>query len=165
MAARSSIFDLGPRARVVFVALWLAAQIALIATASLRPEHAFAFRMFSESTTEVLHLSQRTFDGAVISCDGGRWWTRTRSGARINHGVRDFIDAPELSFYDVRMPAAYGRAAELARLKNSLDYIVGRLGDDDVTTAQLVVDVALRSGAGVQSHVRIESRMRTLDAR
>ena len=53
VAARSSIFDLGPRARVVFVALWLGVQLALVATASLRPEHAFAFRMFSESTTDV----------------------------------------------------------------------------------------------------------------
>ena len=165
MAARSSIFDLGPRARVVFVALWLGVQLALVATASLRPEHAFAFRMFSESTTDVLHLSRRTFDGDLVSCDSGSWWTRTRSGARINHSIRDYIDAPELSYYDIRMPASYGRAAELARLKAALDYVIGRLGDDDRTTAQLVVDVAMRSGAGVQSNVRIESRTRTLDAR
>jgi hypothetical protein len=165
VAARSSIFDLGPRARVVFVAIWLAAQIALVATASLRPEHAFAFRMFSESTTDVLHLQRRTFDGDLVSCDGGKWWTRTKNGARLYHSMRDYIDAPELSFYDIRMPASYGRAAELARLKAALDYVIGRLGDDDVTTAQFVVDVELRSGAGAQSHVTIESRKRKLDER
>ena len=165
VAARSSIFDLGPRARVVFVALWLGVQLALVATASLRPEHAFAFRMFSESTTDVLHLSRRTFDGDLVSCDGGGWWTRTRNGARLYHSMRDFIDAPELSFYDIRMPASYGRAAELARLRAALDYVIGRLGDDDRTTAQFVVDVNLRSGAGAQSHVTVESRTRTLDAR
>ena len=165
MAARSSIFDLGPRARVVFVALWLGAQVALIATASLRPEHAFAFRMFSESTTDVLHLSRRTFDGDLVPCEQGGWWTRTKSGVRIYHSMRDFIDAPELSFYDVRMPASYGRAAELARLQAALDYVIGRLGDDDRTTAQLVVDVEMRTGGGVQSHVVVESRVRAIDAR
>jgi hypothetical protein len=165
MAARPSVFDLGPRARVGFVALWLLAQAALIATAGLRPEHAFAFRMFSESTTEVMHLRRRTLDGDLVSCDSGGWWTRDRNGARIFLSMHDYIDAPELSYYDVRMPASYGRAAELARLKAALDYVIGRLGDDDRTTAQFVVDVALRSGAGVQTLVQVESRARTLDAR
>ena len=165
MAARPSIFDLGPRARVAFVVAWLAAQAALIATGDLRPEHAFAFRMFSESTTAVLHLQRRTFDGELVSCDNGRWWTRTSRGARLYLSMRDYIDAPELSFYDVRVPAAYGRAAELARLRAALDYVLGRLGDDDRTTAQFVVDVALRSGAGTQSRVTVESRARRLDAR
>ena len=72
---------------------------------------------------------------------------------------------PSFSFYDVRMPAAYGRAAELARLQFALDYVIGRLGDDDRTTAQLIVDVALRSGAGAADDVRIVSRSRTRDAR
>ncbi len=165
MAARSSIFDLGPRARVAFAALWLGAQGALIATADLRPEHSFGFRMFSESTTAVLHLSRRTFDGDLVSCDNGGWWTRTSRGARLYLSMRDYIDAPELSFYDVRMPAAYGRAAEVARLKAALDYVIGRLGDDDRTTAQLVVDAQLRSGAGVESRVTVESRVRSRDAR
>ena len=165
MAARPSIFDLGPRARVAFVAAWLTAQAALIATGDLRPEHAFAFRMFSESTTAVLHLRRRTLDGDLVSCDHGAWWTRDARGARHYLSMRDYIDAPELSFYDVRMPASYGRAAELARLEAALDYVIGRLGDDDRTTAQFVVDVWLRSGAGARSHVTITSRMRKLDAR
>jgi len=165
MAARASLFDLGPRARVAFAALWLAAQAVLIATAGLRPEHAFGFRMFSESTTDVLHLSRRTFDGELVPCEQGGWWTRDRNGARIYHSMRDYIDAPELSFYDVRMPASYGRAAELARMQAALDYVIAHLGDDDRTTAQFVVDVALRSGAGAESQVHLESRRRTLDAR
>ena len=165
VAARRSIFDLGPRARVAFAVVWLGAQAALIATADLRPEHAFGFRMFSESTTAVLHLSRRTFDGELVSCDHGAWWTRTSRGARLYLSMRDYIDAPELSFYDLRMPASYGRAAELARLQAAIDYVIGRLGDDDRTTAQFVVDVALRSGAGAQSHVTVESRVRKPDAR
>jgi hypothetical protein len=165
MAARPSLFDLGPRARVVFAATWIAAQAALVATAGRRPEHAFAFRMFSESTTVVMHLSRRTIDGDVVSCDNGSWWARSARGARLYLSMRDYIDAPELSFYDVRMPASYGRAAELARLQAALDYVIGRLGDDDRTTAALIVDVALRSGAGAVSQVRLESRARTVDAR
>jgi hypothetical protein len=165
MAARPSLFDLGPRARVALAALWLAGQATLIATAGLRPEHAFGFRMFSESTTEVMHLSRRTFDGDLVSCEEGGWWTRDRNGARLHLSMRDYIDAPELSFYDVRMPASYGRAAELARMQAALDYVIAHLGDDDRTTAQFVVDVALRSGAGAQSHVQLTSRTRTLDAR
>jgi hypothetical protein len=165
MAARPSLFDLGPRARVVFAVVWLAAQAALIATAGLRPEHAFGFRMFSESTTAELHLYRRTFDGELVSEDVGGWWTRTRGGARVHHSMRDFLDAPELSFYDTRMSASYGQAAELSRLQHALDDTIGRLGDDDVTTAAFVVDVRLRRGGGPPQTVRVESRTRTLDAR
>jgi len=165
MAARPSIFDLGPRARVVFAVVWLGAQATLIATARLRPEHSFGFRMFSESTTVEMHLSRRTFDGDVVSEDRGGWWTRTRSGARIHLSMRDYIDAPELSFYDSRMPAAYGEAAEMARLQVALDDTLARLGDDDRTTAAFIVDVKLRRGGRPPVDVRIESRTRTLDAR
>ena len=165
MAARPSLFDLGPRARVAFAAAWLLGQAALIATAGWRPEHAFGFRMFSESTTAEMHLSRRTFDGDLVSEDLGAWWTRDKSGARVHLSMRDYIDAPELSFYDVRMPASYGEAAELWRLQRALDDTIGRLGDDDRTTAAFVVDVTLRHGGGAPRTVRLTSRVRTLDAR
>ena len=165
MAARSSVFDLGPRARVVFAVLWLGAQAALIATAGLRPEHAFGFRMFSESTTAVLHLHRRTFDGELTSEEQGGWWTRNKAGVRLHLSMRDYIDAPELSYYDQRMPASYGQEAELWRLRRALDDTLARLGDDDRTTAGFVVDVTLRRGGGATSTVRVESRTRTLDAR
>ena len=145
-----------------FVVVWLAAQAALIATGDLRPEHAFAFRMFSESTTAVLHLQRRTFDGELCLRKGAGGRAARRA---LYLSMRDYIDAPELSLFDARMPAAYGRAAELARLRAALDYVLGRLGDDDRTTAQFVVDVALRSGAGAESRVTVESRARRLDAR
>jgi hypothetical protein len=163
MAAHPSVFDLGPRARVVFAVVWLGAQAALIATAGLRPEHAFGFRMFSESTTEEMHLYRRTFDGELVSEANGAWWTRDKNRARIHHSMRDYIDAPELSFYDVRMPASYGEAAELWRLQRALDDTIGRLGDDDRTTAAFVVDVTLRHGGGEPRTVRLESRARTPD--
>jgi hypothetical protein len=165
MAARPSLFDLGPRARVVFAATWILAQAALIASAGRRPEHAFGFRMFSESTTAELHLSRRTRDGAVVPADHGGWWTRSRRGVRQFLSIRDYIDAPELSFYDVRMPAAYGRQAELARLVSALDDVIDRLGDEDRDTTGFLVDVALRKGGGAPTHVQLESRTRTLDAR
>ena len=165
MAARPSLFDLGPRARVVFAATWLAAQVALIATAGLRAEHAFGFRMFSESTTAELHLWRRTADGELVSEVQGGWWTRNKAGARVHLSMRDYLDAPELSYYDERMPAAYGQEAELWRLQRALDDVIARLGDDDRTTAGFVVDVRLRRGGGPPSTVRITSRTRTLDAR
>lgn len=155
---------LGPRARVAFAVVWLGAQVTLIATAGLRPEHAFGFRMFSESTTAVLHLHRRTFDGELTSEEQGGWWTRDKGGARVHLSMRDYIDAPELSYYDERMPAAYGQEAELWRLRRALDNTLARLGDDNRTTAGFVVDVTLRRGGGPPSTVRVVSRARTLDA-
>ena len=160
VAARSSLFDLGPRARVAFAVAWLAAQVALIATAGLRPEHAFGFRMFSESTTAEMHLYRRTFDGELVSEESGGWWTRSQSGARVHLSMRDYIDAPELSFYDLRMPASYGQQAELWRLQQAIDQVLDRLGSDDVTTAAFVVDVKLRHAGGPPRTVRLESHSR-----
>jgi hypothetical protein len=156
-----SLFDLGPRGRVAFAAVWLAAQALLIATAELRPEHAFAFRMFSEGTTAELQLSRVTFDGTIEPAARGAWWTRDRRGVRRRLAVRDYIDAPELSTFEVPTPAAYGRAAELSRLGYALDDVVARLGDDDATTAQLVVDITLRRSGAPPEQRRVVSRQRS----
>ena len=79
--------------------------------------------------------------------------------------MRDYLDAPKLSYYDTRMSASYGREAELSRLQHALDDTLARLGDEDVTTAAFVVDVRLRRGGGPPTTVRVESRARTLDGR
>ena len=48
--------DLPPGSRVVFALAFVGAQIALVATADRRPEGAFGFRMFSESSELEVHL-------------------------------------------------------------------------------------------------------------
>jgi hypothetical protein len=155
--------DLSPRARVVFAALFLLTQAVVIATASLRPDHAFGFRMFSEATTARIHLLRRTADGTEVATDGGGWWTRDRRGGMRHVAFRDYVDTPELSYFDTPLHAAYGGAAELARLQAALDYVVDRLGDDDRVTVGLIAEVELRRGGRAPTHARLQSHPRSLD--
>ena len=52
------VLEVGPKARVIFAAIWIAGQSALILTAGRRSEAAFGFRMFSESSTLSFSLTR-----------------------------------------------------------------------------------------------------------
>jgi len=72
-------------AKVAFAAVWLTGQVALIATAGSRPDGAFGFRMFPESST----LSYRLFrdvdapsgHGTItVEVPDGEWTAKDPSG-------------------------------------------------------------------------------------
>ena len=46
--------------RVVFSALWIGGQAALVLSAGMRPDHIFGFRMFPEASTMEIHLWRDT---------------------------------------------------------------------------------------------------------
>jgi hypothetical protein len=136
------VIDLGPHARVVFAAIYFAAQGALVATAPVRPDHAFGFQMFSESSTMSIHLSRRVAAG-VVDAPGGEWIAAGPDGRQHRIAWRDRVKDPLLSNLDVTMQAAYGERAQRARIQAALDDVAAHIPDDAETRA-LLADVTIR---------------------
>jgi hypothetical protein len=140
--------DLGPRARVAFAFVYLAGQAALIMTAGSRPDHAFGFRMFSESSTMKVELTREieapSGNGYVsVPVVGGTWTARDREGRLHRFAWRDRIRETGLAALGVTVPASYGVAAQLARLAAALDDVAEHI-EGDAETHRLIADVTLR---------------------
>ncbi len=157
--------DLGPRARVVVAGLWVAGQAALIATGGMRPDNAFAFRMFSESSTiqivlyrEVEAISGEGTQLVRVGADGS-WVATDDNGDPQRFSWRDRVADPTLSRLDVTEHASYGADAQLARLRAALDDVMAHTNNDTQTIA-LVADVTVRRNGRPPEHVRLTSAAR-----
>ena len=142
------MLDLGPNARVIFAALYLSGQAALIATAGRRPDAAFGFRMFSESSTLKASLSRAVeapsgHGTVVVPVSDGAWNARDREGAPRRIRWRDRVHAPELAVFDQTIHASYGADAQTARWQAALDDVASHT-PDDAETRQLFVDLTIR---------------------
>jgi hypothetical protein len=153
--------ELGPRARIAFTASYLALQTALIATGGRRPDHAFAFQMFSESCTVRLSLLREieapSGHGTVlVPAHHGEWTAPDRDGIRHRFEWGDRVKAPTVSTFDVTFEAGYGQKAELARTQAALDDVASHL-EGDIETRRLLVDVTLKHNGREPTVVRLSS--------
>jgi len=135
------VVDLGPRARIAFAACWIAGQATLVLTARLRPDGAFGFRMFPESSTIEIHLSRQLSTG-LVEAPHGEWSARDASGQLLHFSWSAWVADPVLQALDRRVFASYGANAQLARLQRALDYVVDRIDEDD-ETRRLRADVVV----------------------
>jgi len=134
--------------RVAFATAWIAAQVALVATAGRRPDGAFGFRMFSESTTIRVAL-YREITGATaaatetrIHVDAGTWSARDASGVPKQFSWYDRV-WPNVAVFDREVHASYGEAAQLARLQRAVDDVAAHIGEDS-ETRRLLLEVSVR---------------------
>jgi hypothetical protein len=132
-ARLARVLDLGPRARVVFAACWIAGQGALVLTAGARPDHSFGFRMFPEASTIEIHVQRVLRDTRAVPAPGGEWSAHDASGQLRHFSWRDHVPDPVLSQLDARVFASYGADAQLARLQRALDYASEHIEDDNET--------------------------------
>lgn len=135
------MFNLGPNARVVFAAVWIAGQAALVLTGSRRADHILSFRMFPEASTLEIHLSRVTADG-VVPLPHGEWTVVGDAGEVHHFSWRDRVRDPVLSTLDTRVFASYGVGTQLARLQRALDDAEAHL-DGDRETIRLRADVTV----------------------
>jgi len=154
----AGVIDLGPRARVAFAAFWLAGQAALILTASERPDHIFGFRMFPEASTIQIRLSRLTRAG-LVAAPGGEWAARDEAGQLRHFSWRDRVKDPILASTDVRVFAAYGQEAQLARLSLALDDVANRIAED-ADTLRLRADVLVWKNGRDPVTVTLQSHWR-----
>jgi hypothetical protein len=152
------VLDLGPGARVAFAACWIAGQIALVATAGRRPDHAFGFRMFPEASTLEIRLSRETAAGNVAIV-GGQWMAKDASGQLRRFSWHDRVRDPVLANLDAPVFASYGVDAQTARLQRALDDVAAHLPGDD-ETVRLRADVVVRKNGGAPTSLQLMSRTR-----
>jgi hypothetical protein len=143
---------------VLFAAAWLSLQLGLVLTASRRPDGAFGFRMFPESSTVEVALFRELGRERVPVTDGA-WTARDASGVAHTFTWRDRVKRPELAAFDVEMHASYGAAAQLARWQAALDDVAAHI-PADAETRRLTLDVTVRRNGREPHVVRLESAER-----
>ena len=134
--------------RVATAMAFLGTQAALIATAPARPDHAFGFQMFAESSTVDARLWREVVRGDRTVREpipGGRWTARDARGAVHQLSWYDRVRSRRVARLDGPVFASYGARAQLQRLEAALaDVAVHALGDPDAETRTLGLDVTVR---------------------
>jgi hypothetical protein len=132
---------------VAFALAWVPLQIALVITADRRPDAAFGFRMFSESSTLEIALYREAAqdDGQVIRVhvDGGVWSARSAGGGSHRYAWNDRVRRHELATFDTEINAKYAALAQLSRLQAALDDLATHV-PDDIETRRFLLDVTVR---------------------
>jgi hypothetical protein len=123
------LLDLGPTARRLFVAAWLAAQATLVATAGLRADHAYGFRMFEESSTVELRLSRELDDGGLLPIDDD-WEARDCTGALHHFSWSERVRLPAPERLGLALPAPYGAGAAEAQARAAVAWVAAHTPDD-----------------------------------
>lgn len=133
--------------RIVFAVVWVGLQIALVLTADRRPDGAFGYRMFTESSTMKIALYRE-----IIAEDGGRkrvhvddgvWSARDGGGLRRRFEWTDRVRRRDLLTLDVERNAGYGAAANIARLQAALDDVASHT-PDDAETKRFAIELTIR---------------------
>lgn len=136
--------------RILFAVAWVGVQIALVITADRRPDGAFGFRMFTESSTMkvVLHREVIGADGrrTLVHVEDGVWSARDAGGLVRSFAWTDRVRRRELAVFDKEVNANYGANAVLARLKAALDDVATHQ-PDDADTRRFLLDVTIRRNA------------------
>jgi hypothetical protein len=156
--------ELGPRSRVAFTALYLSVQVSLIGTGGRRPDHAFAFQMFGESSTVRFTLLRQIgapsgHGSVVVPVHRGEWTARDASGTSRRFDWRDRVRVPNLATFDVTLDASYGAKAVLGRMQAALDDVASHI-EDDAETERLLVDATVARNGREPQVVRLASAPR-----
>lgn len=143
--------------RIAFAVAWIGLQGGLILTANRRPDGAFGFRMFSESTTIKVSL-YREIAGGRVHVDDGKWSAHDAAGQVKRFSWNDRV-MPNLAVFDVEWAAAYGEAAQLARWRGALDDVFEHTADD-ADTKRLVLEIVVRKNGREPHTVTLTSAER-----
>jgi hypothetical protein len=140
------MLDLGPRARLVFLGLFFGSEIVLIATAGMRSDRSYGFRMFPESSRITVHLSRRLDGDRLVPVEGGRWQARDCSGSPHSVVWGRLVRSPAPWRLDQSVPAPYGVESEVHRTKDALVWVAEHTPEDCETRALVAKVEARRNG-------------------
>jgi hypothetical protein len=157
----------GAWGRTLFAAAWILGQLGLVVTADARPDHAFGFRMFQESSTIQVHLAREvdadTGHGTVlVPVVNGTWIARDHVGTLHRFNWKDRVQEPALSAFDRTFHASYGADAQTERLRAALDDVAAHTLSlrDDAEAKALVLEVTVRKNGREPKTVTMRSPRR-----
>jgi hypothetical protein len=140
------MLDLGPRGRVTLCAVFFGCETLLIATAGMRSDRSYGFRMFPEASSIVLHVSRRLEDGSIVPIEGGWWQARDCNGAVQRFVWGKMVRPPAPWKLDAPVPAPYGVDSEVHRARDALAWVLAHTEQDCETRALIANVTARRNG-------------------
>jgi hypothetical protein len=144
-------------AKVAFAAAWIGAQIALITTSGSRPDGAFGFRMFSESSTIEVRLFRQLDEGKRVEVPDGEWVAKDATGAAHRISWQSRVKEPNLTVFGVTMHASYGAGAQVQRWSAAVADVARHIPDDAETRA-LELQMTVRKNGRPPAVTRIVAR-------
>lgn len=143
------MFELGRKARLLFVVLFLGLQLGLILTGDLRPDRVFSFRMFNESSKLKFELYREVRSRRRVRrvpVHDGTWTAHTKAGTLAEFHWTDRVKFASLTRTSVFTHTPYGLDAQLFRLQKALDDVAAHIPEDADTLALIAVADTLRNG-------------------
>jgi hypothetical protein len=138
--------DLGKRGRAIFCAVFFGSEVVLVATAGMRTDRSYGFRMFPEASTITLHVSRRLADGTVVPVTGGVWTPRGCAGGAHPYVWGRMVRFPAPARLDVPAGAPYGVDNEVQRARDALAWVAAHAPEDCETRAFVAHVEAVRNG-------------------
>lgn len=160
-----AVLDVPLAARAPLALAYLLLQAGLVVTAGRRPDNAFGFRMFKESSTIRVELGREVESpsghGTIVVPLGasGTWTAKDREAGAHRFSWRDRVRDPILSRVGTTVPAAYGVDAQMSRLAAALEDVAAHT-PEDTETRRLVADVTTQRNGRDATTTRLYSKPR-----
>ena len=149
------MLDLGVRGRSLLCVLFFGSEAVLVATAGMRSDRSYGFRMFPEASSIVVHVSRRLDGGRLVPIEGGRWQARDCSGGMQAFRWGEMVRYPAPAQLDAPVGAPYGVESEVHRTREALRWVAEHTADDCETRA-LVAHVEVRKNGRLLDPVDVE---------
>jgi hypothetical protein len=140
------MLDLGPRGRTILCGLFFGSEAVLSATAGMRSDRSYGFRMFPESSSIEVHLSRRLDDGQLLPVEAGRWLVHDCSGGLHTVLWRKMVRYPAPWKLDSPVGAPYGVESEIHRTRDAVAWVAAHTPEDCETRAFVAHVVPTRNG-------------------
>jgi hypothetical protein len=144
------MLDLGRRGRTAICAVFFGSEALLIATAGLRSDRAYGFRMYPESSTIVLQVSRRLQSGETVPILDNRWQATDCDGKLHAFNWRKFARYPAPSRLDEKFSVGYGVDNGVERSRDLVRWVADHTPLDCETQAFVVHLEATRNGRSVE---------------
>jgi hypothetical protein len=149
------MLDLGPRGRTLVLAVFFGGEALLIATAPLRTDRSYGFRMFPEASSITLHVQRRLGSGELVDLTDGRWTAKDCQGSEHPFVWSKMVLSPAPARFDRSVSAPYGTENEVQRAADALRWVSDHTPTDCETRA-FVVRVEQRKNGRPLSDVSFE---------